>query len=206
MNDPNDTALAEQPVSLEESLSAAYDDAAPTSETTNDVVNDTPHHFGGEQQQAQPQAVEAPQHWSQQDREFFTRQTPEAQQWLLQRHRSMEGDYTRKQQEAAEWRRQNEAHIQYAEQARPIWDSLAQRYARQGITPVQIQQMSAAWVQRLNEDPKAALVRELDEELGVRAEIGDIVEVTFHTYAEAARTASGRGGGEPCAWRSSART
>ena len=38
------------------------------------------------------------------------------------------------------------------------------------------------------EDPKAALVRELDEELGVRAEIGDIVEVTFHTYAEATRT------------------
>lgn len=35
------------------------------------------------------------------------------------------------------------------------------------------------------EDPRAALVRELDEELGIDAEIGDIVEVTFHHYADA---------------------
>jgi 8-oxo-dGTP diphosphatase len=33
-----------------------------------------------------------------------------------------------------------------------------------------------------NEDPKAALVRELREEIGVEAEVGDIVEVTFHRY------------------------
>ena len=34
-----------------------------------------------------------------------------------------------------------------------------------------------------DEDPRDALVRELAEELGVRAEVGDIVEVTFHRYA-----------------------
>jgi 8-oxo-dGTP diphosphatase len=33
-----------------------------------------------------------------------------------------------------------------------------------------------------DEDPKAALVRELREEIGVDAEVGDIVEVTFHRY------------------------
>jgi len=38
------------------------------------------------------------------------------------------------------------------------------------------------------EDPKAALARELDEELGVRATIGDIVEVTFHRYDEAQKS------------------
>ncbi len=32
------------------------------------------------------------------------------------------------------------------------------------------------------EDPRDALVRELREELGVVAEVGDIVEVTFHRY------------------------
>jgi len=32
------------------------------------------------------------------------------------------------------------------------------------------------------EDPKAALARELREEIGVDAEVGDIVEVTFHAY------------------------
>jgi 8-oxo-dGTP diphosphatase len=35
------------------------------------------------------------------------------------------------------------------------------------------------------EDPRAALARELDEELGVVADVGDIVEVTFHDYADA---------------------
>lgn len=33
-----------------------------------------------------------------------------------------------------------------------------------------------------DEDPKAALVRELREEIGVAAEVGEIVEVTFHRY------------------------
>ena len=37
------------------------------------------------------------------------------------------------------------------------------------------------------EDPRDALVRELREELGVAAEVGDIVEVTFHRYDEAAK-------------------
>jgi len=32
------------------------------------------------------------------------------------------------------------------------------------------------------EDPRDALVRELAEEIGVSATIGDIVEVTFHRY------------------------
>ncbi len=35
------------------------------------------------------------------------------------------------------------------------------------------------------EDPRDALRRELDEELGVRATIGDIVDVTFHRYEDA---------------------
>jgi hypothetical protein len=173
MDDPNDTALAEQPVSLEETVSAAFDDAV----DSNDVVDtgavnggDNSYQLPGErqgnQQHQQVQAIEAPQHWPQQDRELFAQQNPQTQQWLLQRHRAMEGDYTRKQQEIAEHRRQYEQQIQFAEQARQIWDPLAQRYARQGISPVQIQQMSAAWVQRLNEDPKAALL-ELAREFNV---------------------------------------
>lgn len=36
------------------------------------------------------------------------------------------------------------------------------------------------------EDPRDALVRELREELGVEAHAGEIVEVTFHRYAEKA--------------------
>jgi 8-oxo-dGTP diphosphatase len=35
------------------------------------------------------------------------------------------------------------------------------------------------------EDPRAALVRELDEELGIRASVTEIVDVTFHRYEDA---------------------
>ncbi|CAN5752296.1 8-oxo-dGTP diphosphatase MutT [soil metagenome] len=37
------------------------------------------------------------------------------------------------------------------------------------------------------EDPKAALARELREELGVHADVGDIVCVTFHRYDDDAK-------------------
>ncbi len=35
------------------------------------------------------------------------------------------------------------------------------------------------------EDPRAALVRELREEVGIESEAGEIVDVTFHRYDEA---------------------
>lgn len=35
------------------------------------------------------------------------------------------------------------------------------------------------------EDPRAALRRELEEELGIRTVVGEIVDVTFHQYDEA---------------------
>ncbi len=38
------------------------------------------------------------------------------------------------------------------------------------------------------EDPRAALARELAEELGLAVEVGDIVEVTFHRYEEAQKS------------------
>jgi len=36
------------------------------------------------------------------------------------------------------------------------------------------------------EDPRDALARELTEELGIEATAGDVIEVTFHRYAERA--------------------
>jgi 8-oxo-dGTP diphosphatase len=38
-----------------------------------------------------------------------------------------------------------------------------------------------------NEDPRDALRRELSEELGLDVSVGEIVDVTFHRYAEVAR-------------------
>jgi 8-oxo-dGTP diphosphatase len=36
------------------------------------------------------------------------------------------------------------------------------------------------------EDPRDALVRELKEEIGIRAVVGDVIDVTFHRYPERA--------------------
>jgi 8-oxo-dGTP diphosphatase len=38
------------------------------------------------------------------------------------------------------------------------------------------------------EDPKVAVARELEEELGVRVTVRDIVDVTFHRYDDAQKT------------------
>lgn len=37
------------------------------------------------------------------------------------------------------------------------------------------------------EDPRAALVRELEEELGIATRVGEIVDVTFHRYDDAGK-------------------
>jgi 8-oxo-dGTP diphosphatase len=38
------------------------------------------------------------------------------------------------------------------------------------------------------EDPRDALARELREELGIEANVGDILDVTFHRYDDAGKT------------------
>lgn len=48
------------------------------------------------------ESVQAPQHWSENDRATFAKLNPEGQAFLLRRHKEMEADYTRKTQENAE--------------------------------------------------------------------------------------------------------
>lgn len=38
------------------------------------------------------------------------------------------------------------------------------------------------------EDPRAALARELEEELGIVTEVGEILDVTFHHYADVGKS------------------
>lgn len=49
-------------------------------------------------------ALEAPVHWSLNDREMFAKQTPEAQKWLLDRSNAMEAAHTKRSQELADER------------------------------------------------------------------------------------------------------
>lgn len=50
-------------------------------------------------------AVEPPSHWPAEQRERFAKLDPDSQQWMLDQHRSMVADYTRKTQQAAEMRK-----------------------------------------------------------------------------------------------------
>lgn len=52
--------------------------------------------------------LEPPVHWSTKDKAIFAKQGKEAKHFLLERHKSMEADYTRKSQEIAVFRRQKE--------------------------------------------------------------------------------------------------
>ncbi|MGD9650337.1 MAG: hypothetical protein AB7U41_06085 [Dongiaceae bacterium] len=47
----------------------------------------------------------APKHWSNEDKAIFTALDSQTKEWLLNRHKSMEGDYTRKTQDLSSQRR-----------------------------------------------------------------------------------------------------
>lgn len=53
--------------------------------------------------------LEAPHHWPTQAKELFAKQSPEGQKFLLDRHKAMEADYTRKTQELTPVRRMKES-------------------------------------------------------------------------------------------------
>ena len=54
---------------------------------------------------AEEAAIEAPQHWAKEHRELFGSQSREVQEFLLERHKAMEGDYTRGKMEIADFKK-----------------------------------------------------------------------------------------------------
>jgi hypothetical protein len=111
-------------------------------------------------------AYEAPQHWRQEHRELFTRHPRDVQEFILQRHREMEGDYTRRTQQLAEERRQYERQLQIAQSAKEIWGPLAQRYAAQGMDEVAVQRMASAYLHAYTQDPKG-FITSLAQQVGI---------------------------------------
>jgi hypothetical protein len=90
-------------------------------------------------------AIEAPQHWAAQDKELFGKLPPDGQKFLLDRHKAMEGDYTRRMQEIAPLRKAAEQWQPYLQQigASPeqaFQALLGAEYALRTGTPEQKQQ------------------------------------------------------------------
>ena len=76
-------------------------------------------------------AQEAPQHWPAEKRETFAKLPREAQDLVLERHKEMEADYTRKTMELAEQRKPLDEFTKLFEPAK-------QRLELAGLTPAQV--------------------------------------------------------------------
>ncbi len=96
--------------------------------------------------------LEAPEHWAAADRELFNNQPKESQEWLLGRHKAMEGDYTRKSQDFATDKRQYDA----------ISDALAPyeaEFSQAGLDKAGAVRQLASVHNALKTDGKAAILR-----------------------------------------------
>lgn len=67
----------------------------------------------GEEGEPEEQLIEAPEHWPQADKELFENLDQSGREFLLRRHKEMEGDYTRKTQEFAQQRKEIEPIKQF---------------------------------------------------------------------------------------------
>lgn len=99
-------------------------------------------------------AVEAPQHWAAADKELFGRLPPDGQKFLLDRHKSMEGEFTRNMQAIAPIRKVADHWQPYLQQFGPdatpdkVFNHLLQaEYDLRHGTPEQKTALFRKWAQ-----------------------------------------------------------
>ncbi len=97
-----------------------------------------------------PVAQEAPQHWPSEKREMFSKLPPEAQTFILERHKEMESDYTRKTTELAEQRKP-------VEEFSKLFEPYKQQLELAGRTPAQVTQQLLAAQRMLETNPVEGL-------------------------------------------------
>jgi hypothetical protein len=95
-------------------------------------------------------ATEAPQHWAAADKELFAKLPPDGQKFLVERHKAMEGDYTRRMQEIAPLRKAAEQWTPYLQQMNATPEQafnhlLQAEYQLRTGTPEQKQALFQQW-------------------------------------------------------------
>lgn len=99
---------------IQEETTEDLDLAQETIIDNDDEIIQTEESLSDDEIEAVIEAMAAPEHWSQEQKEMFDQlgkgelDPLKAQEFLMDRHKSMEGDYTRKSQEAADIRKQYE--------------------------------------------------------------------------------------------------
>jgi hypothetical protein len=113
----------------------------------------------------EPRVTQAPEHWSAEFKADFSKLPPEGQAILLNRHREMEADYTRKSQASA-------SAIQFSQALSPVFNDpdIAGSLQREGFTPVQaVQQWAAFHKQAMSPDTRNRinLLVDLSQRMGL---------------------------------------
>lgn len=157
-----ENGIAEQPaqeMSLSDEIGAAFDElsAEPVEEVAEEVASEVSSDSAEEPAiEVEETALSAPDNWSAEDKATFNalseagEQGKAAQEFLLTRHKSMEGDYTRKSQENAEAMRGYEP-LQKA------FEPYQAALAAQGMTPADKVGQWAQIEQNLNQNPTQTL-------------------------------------------------
>ena len=150
---------SEQSPSLREALSAAFDEAATRTEgeATSQVEIEAkpgPGAEAGQSTQVEAAAlIDPPAHWSDEHKETFKTLPPQGQKFILDRHKGMESDYTRKTTELAE---QRKAYDRYAAIDK-VFEPLRPKLQAAGLDEVTAVQRILAAQQYLESNPKEAI-------------------------------------------------
>lgn len=110
--DNDDDSAADQRARDERGRFAAKEPAAEAPEGSADAAKPADVQAEPEVQPAQAQPIELPARWTAEQKAEISKLPPEAQRIVADRYREMEGDYTRKTQEIAEFRRHAEPLLQ----------------------------------------------------------------------------------------------
>ena len=94
--------------------------------------------------------AEAPQHWSAEHKETFSKIPEEHRGFILQRYKEIEGDYTRKSQDLAKQRKRYDSMDE-------VFEPVRANLNMQGIDEAQLMKQYLAYHQNLQKDPAATL-------------------------------------------------
>lgn len=94
--------------------------------------------------------AEAPQHWSAEHKETFSKIPEEHRGFILQRYKEIEGDYTRKSQELAKQRKRYDSMDE-------VFEPVRANLNMQGIDETQLMRQYLAYHQNLHKDPAGTL-------------------------------------------------
>jgi hypothetical protein len=146
---------AARPGEAEKAARPAPSPEKPISETQNKVPDPAP----------QGSSIQAPDHWSAEFKADFSKLPPEGQAILLNRHREMEADYTRKSQAAS-------GAVSFANALTPVFSDpvITESLQRDGVNAVQaVQQWATFHKQAMSPDTRDRinLLVDLSQRMGL---------------------------------------